>query len=483
MLFRLLVHIAEDVLPETQCGFRKQRSTIDMRFVARQLQEKCREHHKPLYMVFVDLTKAFDTVNRPLLWSILEKFGCPPTFLAVLTALHDGAMARVISGGGKSDPFTVGSGVRQGCVIAPILFNLFLAGVMKTSAHLLLPDAGIPIKYRLDGNLFNLRRLQAKTKVTKVIIRDLQYADDAAYVSCSSEHLQHTLNTLADTYNRAGLTINTSKTEVLIMRDPPQDPVTFHINNQQLKTVPHFPYLGSIITDTGDITNEVHRRISLASASFGRLNNRVFHNRDLTIYTKMTVYKALCLSILLYGCEAWVPYRKHLSKLESFHTGCLQRILGLKWWHRIPKTELYERANIEPLEVLLFQKQLRWAGHVIRMPQDRLPRKVLYGEIPDSSRSAGGQRKRYKDHLKTSLKLCGIQPLVLETLASDRHQWSVSCHKGSVTYATQLKNKAAAKRVLRHQPPAMQGEFCCDVCNRICGSRIGLYSHRRTHRK
>ncbi|KAK3878819.1 hypothetical protein Pcinc_016629 [Petrolisthes cinctipes] len=208
-------------------------------------------------------TRSYDTVNRSLHWIILEKFGCPPTFRAVLTALHDGANARVISAGGKSDPFTVESRVGQGCVITPILFNLFFAGVTNVFSNLLPLDTGIPINYRLDGNLCNLRRLQAKTKVRRENVIDLQYADDAAYVSCSPEHLQDTLNLLADSHSRAGLIINTTKSEVLAMRDPPQDPVTFPINNQDLKNVPQIPYLGSILTETCDITDEVHRRIGL----------------------------------------------------------------------------------------------------------------------------------------------------------------------------------------------------------------------------
>ena len=71
MLTPLLTHVAEKILPESQCGFRKERSTIDMVFVARQLQEKCREQHQNLYIAFVvDLTKAFDTVHRTLLWQL-----------------------------------------------------------------------------------------------------------------------------------------------------------------------------------------------------------------------------------------------------------------------------------------------------------------------------------------------------------------------------------------------------------------------------
>ena len=72
-LTRVVANNAENVLPETQCSFRKERGTADMVFVARRLQEKCRKQHQDLFMVFIDLAKAFDTVSRPLLWSLLAK--------------------------------------------------------------------------------------------------------------------------------------------------------------------------------------------------------------------------------------------------------------------------------------------------------------------------------------------------------------------------------------------------------------------------
>ena len=75
---RLLEHVVDLVLSDSQCGFRCGRSTIDMIFIARQLQEKCREQHQDLYLAFVDLTKAFDTVNETF-------FG---TFCANLAAPH-----------------------------------------------------------------------------------------------------------------------------------------------------------------------------------------------------------------------------------------------------------------------------------------------------------------------------------------------------------------------------------------------------------
>ena len=89
MLYRLVSHISEDILPESQCGFRRDRSTTDMIFVVRQVQEECRKHHEDLYVAFIDLTKAFDTINRKLLWGLLGKLGVPPKFLNILKHLRN----------------------------------------------------------------------------------------------------------------------------------------------------------------------------------------------------------------------------------------------------------------------------------------------------------------------------------------------------------------------------------------------------------
>ena len=159
MLTRLLVHVADLVLPESQCGFRRGRSTIDMIFVAWQLQEKCREQHQDLYLAFVDLTKAFDTVNRDLLWNILSKFGCPPTFIAILQQFQAGMCAQVVMARSQSSSFPVEVGVKKGCVLAPIIFNLLLVAINLVSHRDQQSSDCVGIEYRLDGGLFNLRRL------------------------------------------------------------------------------------------------------------------------------------------------------------------------------------------------------------------------------------------------------------------------------------------------------------------------------------
>ena len=86
-----------------------------------------------LYLLFIDLTKAFDTVSRLGLWSFESKLGCPPKFISMVRSLHDGMMARVIENGDVSSPFPVTNGVKQGSVLAPTLFGLLFAEMLSAA--------------------------------------------------------------------------------------------------------------------------------------------------------------------------------------------------------------------------------------------------------------------------------------------------------------------------------------------------------------
>ena len=181
-------------------------------------------------MAFVDLTKAFDTVSLP--WNILHKFCCPPSFIAV-QQFHTGMCAQVVMAGSQSSIFPVEVRVKQGCVLAPIIFNLLLVAITLVSHHDLQSSDCVGIEYRLDGGLFNLRRLQAKTKTSSAMISALQYADDAAFPSLTADRLQSSLDVMSKAYLRAGLIVNATNTQILITSSP--DAPTFSISGNQLK--------------------------------------------------------------------------------------------------------------------------------------------------------------------------------------------------------------------------------------------------------
>ena len=199
------------------------------------------------------LQRLFDTVNRDQLWQVLGKFGCPPHFLSILREFHTDMSARVVQGGELSKSFDnscVNTGVKQGCVLPPAIFNLFLVAVTLVFRHNISAADGVRIKYMLDGNLFNIRRLQAVTKVTNDTIFDLQYADEAALPSHTPDSLQRQLDVISSAYSRSGQVVNSKMTEVLYLPSESSLPPTFYISGNQLGLTGQFTYLGSIITSS-----------------------------------------------------------------------------------------------------------------------------------------------------------------------------------------------------------------------------------------
>ena len=137
------------------------------------------------------------------------------------------------------------------------------------------------------------------------------------------------------------------------------------------------------------------------------------------------------------------------------------------------------------IEALLFKAQLRWTGHVIRMDASRMPRQILYGELVRGTRKKGRTKKRYKDCIKETLKQCSLPPRDLETCAQDRPGWRATVKSACSKFEDNRRDKISDARAHRKASVTTPDEatFQCPHCPRLCASRIGLYSHARTHRQ
>nr|VZI49938.1 unnamed protein product [Spirometra erinaceieuropaei] len=161
------------------------------------------------------------------------------------------------------------------------------------------------------------------------------------------------------------------------------------------------------------------------------------------------MYKAVILSTLLYGAETWTVYAKQARRLNHFHLSCLRRILRLKWQDRIPDTDVLERTGILSIYAILRQIQLRRSGHLVRMDDERLPKRLFYGDVATDSRRQGGPIRRYKDTLKSSLKLLQINPTNWKELACDRPAWRRTVKTGAAIHEANRIAAAKAKREAR----------------------------------
>ena len=118
-----------------------------------------------------------------------------------------------------------------------------------------------------------------------------------------------------------------------------------------------------------------------ASAAFGRLETRLWKERGVRLSTKVAVYKAVVTTTLLYGCESWITYRRHIRSLDQFHMRCLHRIARITWQDKTPNTEVLQRCEISGIEAFIIKAQLRWVGQVGRMSDSRIPKATFYAEL------------------------------------------------------------------------------------------------------
>ena len=163
----------------------------------------------------------------------------------------------------------------------------------------------------------------------------------------------------------------------------------------------------------------------------------------------------MVLPTLLYACETWTVYQRHAKRLNHFHTSCLRKLLKIKWQDRIPDTEVLKRAGMQSVHTLLKLAQSRWTDHVTKMHEERLPKKIHYGELEMGKRSHGGQKNRYKDTLKASLKDFNIPTESWNKLHRTEQNGEASSEEvlGNMRQKESAKpsrNVHSAKPVLRH---------------------------------
>ena len=214
VLLNSLQVLADRVYPKAQYGFRAARSTVDMVFSVRQLQEKCREQRRPIYLAFEDLTKAFDLVSRGGLFALLKTIGCPPKLLSMIVSFHENLKVTFQFDSSCSELFII----KKRC-------ETELRPCTHTVWDFLLPVVSICIRRLrrrcLHTHLkqwwpFHPARLRAKTKISKVLIRKRLFADDAALVAYSGEAMLRLIDGLTTACYEFGFTISLKKTEVVL---------------------------------------------------------------------------------------------------------------------------------------------------------------------------------------------------------------------------------------------------------------------------
>ena len=198
-------------------------------------------------------------------------------------------------------------GVRQGCVMSPDFFNLYLEMIMR-----------------------ELRELEG-IKVGGQNVNNIRYADDTTLIADSLEKLKDLIERLDEAGHEKGLNINTKKTKVMVVTKNEQSPkINISINNHNIEQVDQFNYLGSMISQDARCGIEIKRRIILAKNAFSNIRN-LLTNRKLSIKIRKRFLKCYVWSVLLYGCETWTMGKMEEQKVQAAEMWFYRRMLKVSW--------------------------------------------------------------------------------------------------------------------------------------------------------
>lgn len=391
---RRLREIVEHKLMDCQHGFRPNRGTTDLIFALKILIEKNWEWDNNLCMVFIDLEKAFDRVPRNRLWEVLEDpyYEVGGKLRKVIKSLYIDCKSAVRSMQGQEEWFDVRAGVRQGGVISPLLFLLYMDSCMRR------------IGVDEEGEI------------------TMAYADDIAIVAKNDATLQRVLNKWNDVLREKGLKINKEKTEILKLSREADDMI-IEVEGVRLKKVENFKYLGVTVSDRAEVEIEVKHRIDIFSRNV-RMLYPLLKDKNIPKRVKMLIYKAVLRPILLYGSECWTLTTKMKSRVESTEMRVLRLIEGVTRRDRLRNSKVREDLGVTGILTVIERQQLRWYGHVRRMDGQRLPARWFDWQ-PDGRRPAGRPRKRWKDTIADAIAARGttMQQVEQDQLFMDRTRW------------------------------------------------------------
>ena len=284
LLERLEKYICQHkIMGKEQIGFRKKARTADHIFVIQTLFQKYCKGGK-LYLCFVDFRKAYDYVWRNALMYKLLQYDIKGLLYYQIKAMYKEVNIAVKQAGHYATPFSSKIGVKQGDVLSPTLFNLYVN------------DLPSIFDETCDGATLSDQKLNC-----------LLYADDLVLISRSRNGLQNCLNKLADYCQNWKMEVNLSKTKIMIMSKTGRLYAdSLFLGDNQIENVKHYTYLGVALTSSGTFTKTKMEIKNKAMKALGRLK-KLLWDTPITMSTAFKLFDQLIRPILTYGCEIWGP--------------------------------------------------------------------------------------------------------------------------------------------------------------------------------
>ena len=378
VILRIILHRNENKIEKeidaSQTGFRPKMGTREGIFNLKIIIDNYLEVHKPVFICFIDYSKAFDRVYHEEIVNCLKKIYIDEADIQIIQTLYWNQEACIRFDDGVSQCFPIKRGVRQGCVLSPKLFNLYTQQIFSQIEDL--PGC----------------------KIGGMNINNLRYADDTALIAENKEDLENLIRKVKEYSSKVGLEMNVKKTKVMVVsRDNVAPQVQMQIGSDSIEQVEKYVYLGHTISENGKCVEEIRKRMGIAKSNYLAMHD-ILSSRRLNIKLRVRMLRCYVISALLYATETWTICQETVTKLESLETWFYRKMLKISYLDRISNETVLKRVN-ESRSLLkeIKKRKLQYFGHLVRhnkhqrqLMEEKWRENASEGTRGESGRQQGG---------------------------------------------------------------------------------------------
>jgi Reverse transcriptase (RNA-dependent DNA polymerase) len=416
-----------------QAGFRAGRGAPDNCFILRHAVDKAAVNKRPLYCCFIDFSKAYDRIDRALLWRALKGMGLHGPMLATLMQMYDAVWLQVRANGQLGEQFESEVGVKQGDPLSPLLFGLYIDRLERYLEQAC-PQAGARLGARL--------------------VRILLYADDIVLMASSPQELKDMLGALGAFCNANSMFVNLRKTKVVVFNkkyhSSAMGGLQFSLNGEPIEEAQDYVYLGLGFADGKHTSRELDRSVGKARQAMFAMFNRCYelglHNVDVQGH----LFDALVRPILSYGCEVWGPdwisprcdkgdFGVGLAE-SDIHRPFMRQALGVNT--STPSVGMMAEMGREPVMLFWLRMAAQLWNKAVGRPQGDLLREAMEDNVACVGRnglSRAELKSLWAHHFIGCMDSLGLQwkaeggalmaipiPRLLEVMRVrwERHEWA-----------------------------------------------------------
>merc|ERR1711860_267552 len=274
----------------------------------------------------------------------MHKFNINKNLIALIEELYNNATSSLYLDGDIGDWFRTTVGVRQGCLLSPTLFNIFLEKIMT--------DA-------LEGH-------QTTVSIGGRSVSNLRFADDIDGLAGSQEELAELIRRLDKSCSQYGMEISAEKTKVMTNVHVKDLQTQFKVKNSVLEVVNQFIYLGALVTDNGS-KKEILSRMAKAQNAISKLKV-IWKDKNISVKSKIRLMRSLVISIFLYACKSWTLDSYLQKRSASFEMRCYRQLLGIDYKQHVSNVSVRKIVTSEigkhqELLEIVTTRKMKWFGH------------------------------------------------------------------------------------------------------------------------